>query len=116
VTEQNLMDTALAPTAERVGVMARGGDKAALGAFERMGYWLGIALASLSNLLNIDKVVIGGGVAESYDLLLPPLVRNFEQRCFRQIYERVVIEKARLGDDAGLLGGAALAVANLEQP
>ncbi len=102
--------TSMAPvTAEAVGRLAREGDADALYAFDRLGYWLGIALASLSNTLNIQKIIIGGGVAESYDLLLSPLLLNMEQRCFPQIYQGLSIEKACLGDDAGLLGGAALA-------
>jgi glucokinase len=70
---------------------------------------LGIGLASLTNTLNIQAVIIGGGVSASFDLLLPSLRRNIQQRCFSEIYAGLVIEKARLGDDSGLLGGAALA-------
>lgn len=99
-------------SAEKVAELARKGDAAALTAFDQLGYWLGIGLASLTNTLNIQAVIIGGGVSASYDLLLPSLRRNLQQRSFPQIYEGVVIEKARLGDDAGLLGGAALAAAN----
>lgn len=108
LSERKQETAALSLTAEEVGRLARTGDAAALHAFEQIGYWLGIAFASLSNTLNIPKIVIGGGVSESYDLLLPPLKRNFEQRCFRQIYDGVGIEKAQLGDDAGLFGAVSL--------
>jgi glucokinase len=96
-------------TAEKVAELAGQGDAAALTAFDQLGYWLGIALASLTNTLNIQAVVIGGGVGASFELLMPSLQRNIQQRCFPQIYEGLDILKARLGDDAGLLGGAALA-------
>jgi len=96
-------------SAEKVAELARTGDVAALSAFERLGYWLGIGLASLTNTLNIQAVIIGGGVSASFDLLLPALRRTIQQRCFPEIFAGLVIEKARLGDDAGLLGGAALA-------
>jgi glucokinase len=96
-------------SAEKVAELARKGDFAALAAFDQLGYWLGIGLASLANTLNIQAVIIGGGVAASFDLLLPALRRNIQQRCFPEIYEGLVIENAHLGDDAGLLGGAALA-------
>lgn len=104
----DLLDAAI------VADSAHRGDAAALSAFERMGYWLGIALASLTNTLNIEAVVIGGGVGASFELLLPSLRQNLQQRCFPQICEGVVIRKAQLGDDAGLLGGAALASDNLK--
>jgi len=98
-------------SAEKVAELARKGDSAALAAFDQIGYWLGIGLATLANILNIQAVIIGGGVSPSFDLLLPALRRNIKQRCFPQIYEGLVIEKALLGDDAGMIGGAALAAA-----
>lgn len=96
-------------SADQVAELAQQGNPAALTAFDQLGYWLGIALASMINTLNIQAVVIGGGVGASFDLLQPALQRNIQQHCFPQMYEGLVIEKALLGDDAGLLGGAALA-------
>jgi glucokinase len=93
----------------KVAELASKGDVTALAAFDQLGYWLGIGLASLANTLNIQAVIIGGGVSASFDLLLPSLRRNIRQRCFPEIYEGLVIERAHLGDDAGLLGGAATA-------
>jgi glucokinase len=102
-------------SAHQVAGQASEGDVAALNAFERLGRWLGIGLASLTNSLNIQAVIIGGGVSESLDLLLPSLRREMQQRCFPQIFEGLVIEKALLGDDGGLLGGAALAADRILQ-
>jgi len=96
-------------SAERVAALAQQGDAAALAAFDQLGSWLGIALSSLISTLNIETVIIGGGVAESFELLLPAVRRTIQQRCFRQLCAGLVIEKALLGDDAGLLGAAALA-------
>jgi len=93
----------------KVAELASKGDVTALAAFDQLGYWLGIGLASLANTLNIQAVIIGGGVSASFDLLLPSLRRNIRQRCFPEIYDGLVIERAHLGDDAGLLGGAAMA-------
>lgn len=96
-------------SAEKVAELAREGDAAALSAFERLGCWLGIGLASLINILNIQAVIVGGGVSASFDLLEPSLRRTIRQRSFPEICAGLVIEKAVLGDDAGLLGAAALA-------
>src|SRR5512133_85580 len=97
-------------SAERVAERANQGDPAAISAFEQLGYWLGISLASLINMLNIQAVIIGGGVGVSFELLYPALQRNVQLHCFPQMYEGLVIAQAKLGDDAGLLGGAALVV------
>jgi glucokinase len=82
-------------------------------AFERLGQWLGVALGSLSNTLNLQAVIVGGGVAASFDLLLPALRAELSRRSFPTIYDGFAILKTELGDDAGLLGGAALAEAIL---
>lgn len=107
--------TALAmdPDAETVAALARQGVAGARTAFERLGKWLGVALGSLSNTLNLQAVIVGGGVAASFDLLLPGLRTELQQRCFPHIYGGLAILKAELGDAAGLLGGAALAEGRL---
>ena len=92
-----------------VASLAQQGELGALEAFQRMGRWLGNALASLVNTLDLEAVIIGGGVAASFDLLLPALSVELRQRCFPQIAADLLILKGELGDDAGLLGGCALA-------
>jgi glucokinase len=103
-------------SAEAVAVLARQGVPGARAAFGRIGQWLGVALGSLSNTLNLQAVIVGGGVAASFDLLLPALRSELSQRCFPLIYDGLAILKTELGDDAGLLGGAALAEERLNPP
>ena len=107
--ERMSVEAGILMSAENIAERANQGDAAALSAFDQLGYWLGIGLASLTNTLNIQAIIIGGGVSASFDLLLPSLRRSIQQRCFPEIYSGLVIEKALLGDDAGLLGGAVLA-------
>ncbi|HEY4744914.1 MAG TPA: ROK family protein [Desulfuromonadaceae bacterium] len=97
--------------ARQVADLARQGEAGARAAFERAGRWLGIALASLIDTLNLEAVIIGGGVAASFDLLVPALDAEVGRRCFPRIAAGCTILKGELGDDAGLLGGAALAMA-----
>jgi glucokinase len=96
------------PDAARVASLARQGEAAACEAFEEAGRYLGIALASLANTLNLEAAIIGGGVAASLDLLLPSLAGELERRCFPLIGEPFAILAGTLGDDAGLLGAAAM--------
>jgi len=95
--------------AEMVADLAREGESGALETFQIMGRRLGIALASLLNILDLEAVIIGGGVAASFDLFLPALSVEVGRRCFPQIAADLLIVKGELGDDAGLLGGGALA-------
>lgn len=99
--------------AQKVADLAFQGKAGAAAAFARMGRWLGVALASLINTLNLEAIIIGGGVSASFDLLLPELIDEIAQRSFTQISGGCAIVQSELGDDAGLLGGAALAAARL---
>lgn len=96
-------------SAEVVASLARQGVAGAQAVFDQIGKWLGVALGSLSNTLNLQAVIVGGGVAASFDLLLPGLRAELSHRCFARINDGLAILKAELEDDAGLLGGAALA-------
>lgn len=94
--------------AEDIAAMARSGDPCAQYAFDTMGKWLGIALASLTNLLDLQAVIIGGGVGASLGLFEPALQNETAKRCFPEMFAGLKIIKGGLGDDAGLLGAAAL--------
>jgi glucokinase len=73
-----------------------------------VGFYLGVAFASLANILNPEMIVIGGGVANGWDLFIEHARREMYARAFAQPARRVQIVPARCGDDAGLLGAARL--------
>lgn len=85
------------------------GDELALEIFRRQGFYLGIALGGLINVLNPEVIVLGGGAAAGWDLFMPHLQEQIEQRTYREPRLRVKFEMAVLGDDAGILGAAKLA-------
>ena len=96
-------------SAEQVAAAAREGDGLAVEVFRRVGYSLAIASASAVNLLNIDAIVLGGGVAASIQLFETELRAGIAWRAFSQMAQGVRVVVSELGDDAGLLGSAALA-------
>lgn len=85
------------------------GDELALEVFRQMGFYLGVALASLVNVLNPEAIVIGGGASAGWDLFIPYVEEQIRQRAFQEPAVRVKIMRASLGDDAGILGAAKLA-------
>jgi len=85
------------------------GDSFSLGIWQEVGKALGIAIASLVNLLNIEMVVIGGGVSNAWDLFIDATYEEAHRRAFRAPMKRAKIKKCLLGDDAGILGSAHLA-------
>lgn len=85
------------------------GDELALEVFRRQGFYLGIALGGLINVLNPEAIVIGGGAAAGWDLFFPHLQEQIEARAYREPRLRAKLVRATLGDDAGILGAAKLA-------
>lgn len=91
---------------------AKKGDELALEVFRQQGFYLGIALAGLINVLNPEAIIIGGGVAAAWDLFIPHTIEQIHKRAYREPANRAKIIPARLGDDAGILGVARLAFEN----
>jgi len=102
-------------TAEDVARLAEKGDSNAVEAFNQAGYFLGIGLGTLINMLNPDKIILGGGVMKSAALLLKPAVKEASQRSFKASFSCCQILKARLGNKAGIIGSAAWAKDNLSR-
>jgi glucokinase len=89
---------------------AAAGDLRAAEIFVAAGRALGIAAATVVNLLNIEAIVVGGGVAASFPLFAVAMDAEMRARAFKPAVSSVRILKGELGDDAGLLGAAALAL------
>jgi len=87
----------------------KSGDALALEVFRRQGFYLGIALAGLINVLNPEVIVIGGGAAAGWGLFSPSMIEQVNKRAYKEPAERAKIVRAELGDDAGILGAARLA-------
>lgn len=92
------------------------GDELALEVFRRMGFYLGIALSDLINILNPETIVIGGGASAGWSLFLPHLQETIDARAYGEPARRAQISLSILGDDAGLIGAARLAFDSLPQP
>ena len=96
-------------TAHGVYQAGMAGDELALEVFRQMGFYLGIALAGLTNVLNPEAIVIGGGASAGWKLFFPHLKKTISQRSYREPAARAQILPAALGDDAGIIGAARIA-------
>jgi glucokinase len=94
----------------QIAEAARAGDPLAISAFERAGYYLGIAVANYLAIFDPSILIFGGGVSQVGDHLFKPFEESLRKHTFHPHYlDGLVITKAALGDDAGLLGALALA-------
>ncbi|MEP6703347.1 MAG: ROK family protein [Acidobacteriota bacterium] len=100
-------------TSKDVYDAAAAGDTVARDTFNAMGRYLGIALAGLVDVLNPELIVIGGGAAGAWDFFIDPLNSEVRSRAFRQPADRVRIVRASLGESAGILGAARVALESM---
>lgn len=91
-----------------VAEAAKAGDKVAQRIFKKMGEYLGIGLASVVNLLNPERVIIGGGVADAGEIFLEPVRRTLKERAMEIAGGAVEVVPAQLGNTAGVIGASLL--------
>ena len=95
-------------TPKLVSEAARAGDRAAMDIWQEVGYYLGAALANVVNLLSPERIVIGGGVAGAWPWFGRRLRATVRELAFAVPASACQIVRARLGDEAGIIGGAIL--------
>ncbi len=88
---------------------AKEGDDFSLMMIERTGKYIGTGVASVINLLNIERIVLGGGVMQAGELILNPIIQEAKRRAFQPCFEATQIVVAALGEDAATIGVAMLA-------
>lgn len=91
-----------------VAEAAKAGDPVARRIFTRMGEYIGIGMASVVNLLNPERIIVGGGVADAGDILLTPLKETIKKRAMKIAGETVEVVPAQLGNTAGVIGASLL--------
>lgn len=89
---------------------AKAGDTVCQTIIEDMTRYLGQGLSFLVNLLNPERIVLGGGVMVNGDLLLPRIQQYTEQYSMPALYRTTEIVLAGLGQDSGLVGALAVAL------
>ncbi len=96
------------PDAKIVCDLAREGDESCRQIVQEAGKALGVVIGSVVNLLNPDRVVIGGGVADAGDVLFDQVRRYVSRHALPPAHEQCEILPGTLGNDAGILGCAAM--------
>jgi glucokinase len=90
---------------------AQRGHPVATAALARAGEAIGVALASVTHLLDLEVVAIGGGLSQAGRLLFDPIETAFRRHARMQFARDVRVVPAALGQEAGIIGAGALVVA-----
>lgn len=102
-------------TAQDVGAAARAGDPLALAVWDEATAALGSALTDLVNAFEPELVVLGGGVARAGDLLLAPSRAIVLREAMGPARRAVDVVLSALGDQACVVGAAAVAFDRMEE-
>lgn len=94
--------------AEIVRAADEGDDFAAL-MLERTGNYVGTAIATVINLLNVERIVIGGEIMQARHLVLDAVIHRAKELSFAPSFEKTEIVSGELGDDAAAIGAALIA-------
>ncbi len=95
-------------TAKAVYDLAINGNPKAQMIFTSMGESLGIVLAMLINAFNFPLYLVAGGVIGGWDLFAPAMLEETSRRSFTYRLTQTRVERAQLGNEAGLYGAAYL--------
>lgn len=93
-------------TPQIIADAAQKGDSIAREIFQYAGSLIGIAAVNVALAIAPELFVIGGGVAASGDLILEPIRQTIQERIHVMPKDRIRVEAAKLGDQAGVLGAA----------
>ena len=97
-------------TPAELAALANAGDYIAIALWDAIGTDIGSALADGVWLLNPDTIVIGGGIAAAGDIIIDPIRRTICERTSSLFHEQLRVVPAALGNDAGIIGAAELAL------
>ncbi|WP_301358402.1 ROK family glucokinase [Enterococcus spodopteracolus] len=105
-----MLDNGEEVTSKDVFELAEADDPFGLMVVDRVCLYLGLACGNLGNTLNPSSIVIGGGVSAAGEFLRSRVEKYFKEFTFPQVRESTKIKLAELGNEAGVIGAASLAL------
>lgn len=97
-------------TPKVINECAQKGDELSIEIFKHVGFYLGEVMVGVVRTVDIDNILIGGGISGAFDFIEPEMRRKMKQHLPDYYTEDLVIRRARLGNEAGLLGAAGLII------
>ncbi len=100
-------DTALIEP-EAISRAAEAGDEIACGILREAGAMLGVALSTVVNIMDVTTAIVGGGISAAPDFVFRAAADEMRSRVLHPHRRSIVVERALLGNQAGMIGAASL--------
>lgn len=94
---------------ESLARLAHAQNKTAIKLWKLFAGYLGVGIASLVNTLGVFTFVVGGGIVKAWDLFADEARSSALSHTYKAHADRLILKKAELGNDAGVIGASALA-------
>ncbi len=91
---------------ELICKLANEGDEVSITVIQTIGYYLGLAIANIVNLLNIPIIAVGGGISDGAPNLFNVIESSANEHVLPKLRGTFQVVKAQLGNDAGVIGSA----------
>ncbi len=101
-------------TAEDIYKAALEGDSLSRTVLREAGKNLGVGIANITNMLSPDAVILAGGLVGAWNIFVDAAIKEASRRAMKELFCKVAIVPASLGDNAGIAGAAALAFRAME--
>jgi glucokinase len=100
-------------TPKIIAECAAQGDELSIDIFKHVGYYMGEVMIGVVRTLDVDNILLGGGISGAFEFIVPEMRRKMKEHLPDYYTENLHIARARLGNDAGLLGAAGLIIEGL---
>jgi len=97
-------------SAKEIALLANEGDLISNDIYNKAGKYIGLGLSHVINLLNLEKIILGGGVSQDYKLFKDTLLKEFNKNIFFIANKSIIIEVSQLGYNASLIGAGLIAL------
>ncbi len=98
------------PDAKAVMDRAKAGEAEALQAVDEVARWLGQAMGIMSNMLNLEAIIVGGGVSAAGAFFIDKIAKNTFDFVLPLPGRPPKILQAETGNNAGVIGASVLAM------
>ncbi len=102
-------------TPQIISHAAMQGDQLSMEIFREASKAMGVAISNMINLTGVHKIVIGGGIANAWQIFYEPMMEVINYIVFKANVPKVKVVKAELGEKAGFIGAARCAMQGINQ-